>query len=524
MAKGYHVPYRNSMLTSVLRGSLGGNCKSVFIATLNPESEFLDESISTCRFMQRCAEVTVDVAANTEVDAEKRLEVLEKANAALQAANGELHTRITQLELEVHAQDEQLTGQEKVWEQRIQQVQAEATAAIEAAATNAQAEQPVDWTQCEVLVEKLLRAGKLPRRRLPLICQADDDNASGEDEDSEEVAQGLEIFGQVAEELRSLGVEAALASIAVLKESAEFATNAAAELQERLRKQQSVVDHLEARLQEQRGEADQLRLQLQRRQEGSEVTDIPRSMSHPGPRQHSSSSRVSNAVNDDRQRQRLQTESDSEFDDDSDSRSDSRSDSLTSRTNSRRSGRSHSTAIKQVPSESESSLRGRKLTLSRAAIPTQTPSMVTLLLADGGHSADRRLELLRGGSLFVKYGRFGKPHVRFVWCSSDLEYLHYRTVRSAEPKASIATRALARVLVGQATRVFERARQPGRTPFCFSVEYDDGRTLDLEVADGGEQNELKMAKRAEWVDALQHLVRLKAAALQPSAPTDEAAR
>ncbi len=52
-----HVPFRNSMLTSVLRGSLGGNCKSVFIATLNPEIEFLDESISTCRFAQRCSQV-----------------------------------------------------------------------------------------------------------------------------------------------------------------------------------------------------------------------------------------------------------------------------------------------------------------------------------------------------------------------------------------------------------------------------------------------------------------------------------
>lgn len=57
VAKGYHVPYRNSMLTSVLRGSLGGNCKSIFIATLNPENDFVDESISSCRFMQRCSEV-----------------------------------------------------------------------------------------------------------------------------------------------------------------------------------------------------------------------------------------------------------------------------------------------------------------------------------------------------------------------------------------------------------------------------------------------------------------------------------
>jgi kinesin family protein 6/9 len=33
--KRAHVPYRNSMLTSILRDSLGGNCKTVMIATLS---------------------------------------------------------------------------------------------------------------------------------------------------------------------------------------------------------------------------------------------------------------------------------------------------------------------------------------------------------------------------------------------------------------------------------------------------------------------------------------------------------
>ena len=32
-----HLPYRNSMMTSVLRDSLGGNCKTSMIATMNPD-------------------------------------------------------------------------------------------------------------------------------------------------------------------------------------------------------------------------------------------------------------------------------------------------------------------------------------------------------------------------------------------------------------------------------------------------------------------------------------------------------
>ncbi|EKX48915.1 hypothetical protein GUITHDRAFT_157489 [Guillardia theta CCMP2712] len=36
-----HIPYRNSMMTSVLRDSLGGNCKTSMIATMNPEKSSL---------------------------------------------------------------------------------------------------------------------------------------------------------------------------------------------------------------------------------------------------------------------------------------------------------------------------------------------------------------------------------------------------------------------------------------------------------------------------------------------------
>lgn len=39
-----HIPYRNSMMTSVLRDSLGGNCKTVMVATVSAEKEQTDVS------------------------------------------------------------------------------------------------------------------------------------------------------------------------------------------------------------------------------------------------------------------------------------------------------------------------------------------------------------------------------------------------------------------------------------------------------------------------------------------------
>ncbi len=63
-----HVPYRNSAMTSVLRDSLGGNCKTVMIATINPEASNTEESLSTCKFAQRVSLIKNRAMINEEAD------------------------------------------------------------------------------------------------------------------------------------------------------------------------------------------------------------------------------------------------------------------------------------------------------------------------------------------------------------------------------------------------------------------------------------------------------------------------
>ncbi|KAG5265447.1 hypothetical protein AALO_G00242590 [Alosa alosa] len=63
-----HIPYRNSMMTSVLRDSLGGNCMTTMIATVSVDTRNLDESISTCRFAQRVAQIKNEALLNEELD------------------------------------------------------------------------------------------------------------------------------------------------------------------------------------------------------------------------------------------------------------------------------------------------------------------------------------------------------------------------------------------------------------------------------------------------------------------------
>ncbi|GMH65116.1 hypothetical protein TrST_g3436 [Triparma strigata] len=59
-----HVPYRESKLTRLLQDSLGGNSKTVLIATLSPASDCLDETISTLRFADRAHSVMTFVKLN----------------------------------------------------------------------------------------------------------------------------------------------------------------------------------------------------------------------------------------------------------------------------------------------------------------------------------------------------------------------------------------------------------------------------------------------------------------------------
>ncbi|CAH8823544.1 unnamed protein product [Trichobilharzia szidati] len=63
-----HVPYRNSMMTMMLRDSLGGNCMTSMIATCSIEQENLQETLSTCRFAQRVALIKNEITLNEEQD------------------------------------------------------------------------------------------------------------------------------------------------------------------------------------------------------------------------------------------------------------------------------------------------------------------------------------------------------------------------------------------------------------------------------------------------------------------------
>jgi kinesin family protein 6/9 len=85
--KRTHVPYRNSMMTSVLRDSLGGNCKTVMVATVSTEKQHTEESLSTCRFAMRVGQIRNEARRNEDVDP---YQVIKRLQTQLVAARAEV--------------------------------------------------------------------------------------------------------------------------------------------------------------------------------------------------------------------------------------------------------------------------------------------------------------------------------------------------------------------------------------------------------------------------------------------------
>lgn len=62
--KGNFVPYRDSKLTRLLKDSLGGNCRTVMIANVNPSSSSFEETLNTLKYANRAKNIKTSVQRN----------------------------------------------------------------------------------------------------------------------------------------------------------------------------------------------------------------------------------------------------------------------------------------------------------------------------------------------------------------------------------------------------------------------------------------------------------------------------
>ncbi|KAM3141803.1 hypothetical protein pb186bvf_006125 [Paramecium bursaria] len=80
-----HIPYRDSKITRLLEDSLGGNCKTTFMAMISPSIDAFGESISTLKFANRAKTIKNSPIINQDQDQGALLRKYQQEIAKLKA-------------------------------------------------------------------------------------------------------------------------------------------------------------------------------------------------------------------------------------------------------------------------------------------------------------------------------------------------------------------------------------------------------------------------------------------------------
>ena len=63
------IPYRDSTLTWLLKDNLGGNSRTVMMATVSPAADNYDETLSTLRYADRAKKIVTHAVINEDPNA-----------------------------------------------------------------------------------------------------------------------------------------------------------------------------------------------------------------------------------------------------------------------------------------------------------------------------------------------------------------------------------------------------------------------------------------------------------------------
>lgn len=103
-----HIPYRDSKLTRLLSGSLGGGARTSIIVTVIPEDDTTGEYLNTLRFASRASKVKVVANLVRYVDYEKLFNDTQKRFDDLEAEKRSLALRIEENEQVFDVQSNQI--------------------------------------------------------------------------------------------------------------------------------------------------------------------------------------------------------------------------------------------------------------------------------------------------------------------------------------------------------------------------------------------------------------------------------
>uniref|UniRef100_A0A0N5AP36 Kinesin-like protein n=1 Tax=Syphacia muris TaxID=451379 RepID=A0A0N5AP36_9BILA len=122
--KNLQIPYRDSVLTSLLKNALGGNSKTIMIAALSPADLNYEETLSTLRFADRTKSIKTNAVVN-ESATERMIRELKEENARLQqmiqngGSSGDAD-EIESLRKQLEENQKEMAALEETWQQRLE--------------------------------------------------------------------------------------------------------------------------------------------------------------------------------------------------------------------------------------------------------------------------------------------------------------------------------------------------------------------------------------------------------------------
>ncbi|CAH6787720.1 kinesin-like protein KIF14 [Phodopus roborovskii] len=131
--KRVFIPYRESVLTWLLKESLGGNSKTAMIATVSPAASNIEETLSTLRYATQ-ARLIVNVArVNEDMNAKlirelkaeiEKLKAAQRNNRNVDPERYRVYRQeITSLRMRLHQQERDMVEMQRVWKEKFEQAE-----------------------------------------------------------------------------------------------------------------------------------------------------------------------------------------------------------------------------------------------------------------------------------------------------------------------------------------------------------------------------------------------------------------
>ncbi|XP_055498421.1 kinesin-like protein KIF14 isoform X3 [Leucoraja erinacea] len=127
--KKVFIPYRESVLTWLLKDSLGGNSKTAMIATISPSASNVEETLSTLRYAKQARQIINVAKVNEDSSARlirdlkleiEKLKAVQMSSLGMQSARYKLSQReIEALKLKLRQQEREMAEAHRKWRERL---------------------------------------------------------------------------------------------------------------------------------------------------------------------------------------------------------------------------------------------------------------------------------------------------------------------------------------------------------------------------------------------------------------------